>query len=122
MRNRREDFFPCCRVPPLLWTLYRGRLPHHFLLCKVITFLVFVIQSEIQRNTISVISFNALGEHAKGENVFSARCETATLKSEHSRKNVNSFVTLCLSKSARSLYDINAGFHNLQCVLDQLLP
>ena len=75
-------FFPCRRVPPLLWTLYRRRLSHHFLLCKVITFLAFVIQSEIQRNTISVISFNALGEHAKGKDVFFARCETATLKSE----------------------------------------
>ena len=91
MRNRMEVFFPCRRVPPLLWTLYRRRLSHHFLLCKVITFLAFVIQSQIQRNTISVISFNALREHAKGEEVFSARCETATLKSEHSRKNVNSF-------------------------------
>ena len=81
-------FFSCRRVPLLLWTLYRRRLSHHFLLCKAITFLAFVIQSEIQRNMISVISFNTLGEHAKGEDVFSARCETATLKSEHSHKNV----------------------------------
>ena len=71
---------------------------------------------------ISVISFNALSEHAKGEDVFSALCETATSKSEYSRKNVNSlttrlshFVYFC-SKSARALYDINASFHNLQCV------
>ena len=56
----------------MLWTLYRRRLSHHFLLCKVITFLAFVIQSEIQRNMISIISFNALGKHVKGEDVFSA--------------------------------------------------
>ena len=38
------------------------------------------------KNMIIVISLNALGEHAKGEDVpVSARCETATLKSEHSR-------------------------------------
>ena len=72
MRNRKEVFFPCRRVLPLLWTLYRRRLSHHFLQCKVITFLAFVIQSEIQRNMISVISFNSLGKHAKGEDVFSA--------------------------------------------------
>ena len=42
---------------------------------------------------ISVISFNALGEHAKTEHVFSAVARRATLKSEHSRKNVNSFIT-----------------------------
>ena len=88
MRNRKEVFFPCRKVPPLLWTLYRRRLSHHFLLCKVISFLAFVIQSEIQRNSISVIPFNSLGEHAKGDDVFSARCETATSKSEHSRKDV----------------------------------
>ena len=57
---------------------------HHFLLCKVITFLAFVIQSKIQRNIISVISFNALGEHAKGENVFSACCEMVVMKQEYS--------------------------------------
>ena len=72
-------------MPPLLWMLYRRRLSHHFLLCEVITFLAFVFQSEIKRNMIIVISLDALGEHAKGEDVFSARCETATLKSEHSR-------------------------------------
>ena len=69
----------------MLWMLYRGRLSHHFLLCEVITFLALVFQSEIKRNMIIVISLNALGEHAKGEDVFSARCETATLKSGHSR-------------------------------------
>ena len=58
---------------------------------------------------ISVISFNALGEHAGR---VSARCETATLKSEHSRKNVNSFIAslshfgFIWSKLARSLCDI----------------
>ena len=67
---------------------------------------------------ISVISFNALGEHA---GCVSARCETATLKSEHSRKNVNSFIAslshfvFIWSKLARSLCDINASCHN-QCV------
>ena len=118
MRNRKEVFFPCRRVPPLLWTLYRRKLSQHFLLCKVITFLAFVIQSKIQRNIISIISFNALGEHAKGEDMFSSRCETATSTSEHSRKNIKSFITrlshfvyIC-SKSARSLYDINTSFHN----------
>ena len=61
------------------------------------TFLAFMIQSEMQRNMISVISFNALGEHAKGLDVFSAGCETGhTLKSEHSGENVNSFCLHCM--------------------------
>lgn len=67
---------------------------------------------------MSVLSFNALGEHAGR---VSARCETATLKSGHSRKNVNSFLTslshfvFIWSKLARCLCDINASCHN-QCV------
>ena len=67
---------------------------------------------------MSVISFNALGDHAGR---VSARCETATLKSEHSRKNVNSFLTslshfvFIWSKLARCLCHINASCHN-QCV------
>ena len=88
MRNRKEVFFSAATCLRCCGRFTEGDYQHHFLLCKVITFLAFVIQSEIQRNMISVISFNSLGEHTKGEDVFSARCETATSKSEHSRKDV----------------------------------
>ena len=88
MRNRKEVFFSAATCLRCCGRFTEGDYQHHFLLCKAITFLAFVIQSEIQRNMISVISFNSLGEHTKGEDVFSARCETATSKSEHSRKDV----------------------------------
>ena len=88
MRNRKEVFFSAATCLRCCGRFTEGDNQHHFLMCKVITFLAFVIQSEIQRNMISVISFNSLGEHTKGEDVFSARCETATSKSEHSRKDV----------------------------------
>ena len=118
MRNCKELFFSAATCLRCCGRFTEGDYQHYFLLCKVITFLAFVIQSEIQRNMISVISFNSLR----------VGCVFCALREGHLKvwalaQRCNSFITrlsyfvyMCsnMSKSARSLYDINASFHNLQ--------
>ena len=159
MRSRKEVFFPCSRVPTLLWTLYRRyttsslsffvvrrvKRPRHandhardcrretgdrscgfaaqrsralslsLLNLKKKRKCLQSIQKEIMTPfpTVQSNCFSRLCDpikntkkydkchflqrlrrrDAKGEDVFPARCETASSKSEHSRKNVNSFIS-----------------------------
>ena len=89
-------FFPCRRVPLVAVDALQKEI---ITLFPTVQSNYFSRLRDPIRNTKKYDKCHFLQrfiEQAKKEDTFSARCETATLKSEHSPKNVNSFITLCL--------------------------
>ena len=69
-------FFPCLRVPPLPWTL----TPFPTVQSNYFSRFRDPIKNTKKYNKCHFL--RRLGERAKGEDVFSARCETAVMNSK----------------------------------------